>query len=90
MRHVRELTRNGIRLHLIAGFILIPAPVNPDALSCMVGVGEAFKFNKHPVLIRRNRIAFTVNEVKHHIAILIKGIEIIPVANHNLQLSSLM
>lgn len=46
MRHVRELPGNGVRLHLLAVFILVPAAFNLHLLTRPVLVGEAVYYTQ--------------------------------------------
>ena len=46
MRHVRELPGDGVRLHLLTVFILVPAAFNLHLLTRPVLVGEAVYYTK--------------------------------------------
>ena len=89
MRHVRELTCYGIRLHLIAMLVLIPAPLNQNLPAGSVLIAVSVQVHKHTVLVSRYIIAVLIHEVKDHVTVLVDGIEVIPVAYDNLQLLSL-
>ena len=90
MRHIRIFSGDGVRLDLIAVLILIPATLNHNLLACVVFISEAVKVNEHPVFIGRDIDTVLIHEVEHYIPVLVKGIEIVPVTNDNLQLLSLM
>ena len=89
MRHIRKLSGYGIRFHLIAMFVLIPAPLNQNLPAGSVLIAVSVQVHKHTVLVSRYVIAVLIHEIKDHIAVLVYGIEVIPVAYDNLQLLSL-
>ena len=89
MRHVRVLSGYGIRLHLIAMLVLIPAPLNQNFPASPVHIAVSVQVHKHTVLVCRYVIAVLIYEIKHHVTVLVYGIEVIPVAYDNLQLLSL-
>ena len=89
MRHVRELAGYGIRFHFIAMLVLIPAPLNQNLSACPVLIAVSVQVHKHTVLVSRYVIAVLIHEIKHHVTVLVYGIEVIPVAYDNLQFLSL-
>ena len=89
MRHIRELAGYGIRFHLITMLVLIPAPLNQNLPAGPVLITVSVQVHKHTVLVSRYVIAVLIHEIKHHIAVLVDGIEVIPIAYDNLQLLSL-
>ena len=89
MWHVRILARNGVRLHLVALLVLIPAAVNDNPFPCPVFIGKTVQLHKHTVFIGRNIIPVFIHEVQHHVPFLVDGIEIIPVPYHQFQFLSL-
>ena len=89
MRHIRELAGYGIRFHLITMLVLIPAPLNQNLPAGPVLITVSVQVHKHTVLVSRYVIAVLIHEIKDHIAVLVYGIEVIPVAYDNLQLLSL-
>ena len=85
MRHVRKLAGYGIRFHLIAMLVLIPTSLNQNLPAGPVIITVSVQVNKHTVLVSRYVVAVLIHEIKHHIAVLVDGIEVIPVAYDNLQ-----
>ena len=85
MRHIGIFSGNGVRFDLIAVIILIPAAVNLYLTSGSVLVREAVKVNEHTVFVSRYIGTILIHKVKYDITFFIEGIEIIPVANNNLQ-----
>ena len=69
--------------------VLIPTSLNQNLPACPVLISVSVQVNKHTVLVSRYVIAVLIHEIKHHIAVLVDGIEVIPVAYDNLQLLSL-
>ena len=85
MGHIGKLPGHGVRHHLVAGLVLVPAAVNQYQLAEAVYIGESVKVNKHPVLVGRYVVAVAVHEVKHHRSVFIYGVIVVPIAYHKFQ-----
>ena len=89
MGHIGILPGHGVRLNLVAIFILIPTAFNLNEPFGSIFVRKSVQVHKHPVLVRRDIIAVLIHEVQHYISLLIYGIKVIPIPNDNLQFLSL-
>lgn len=90
VRHIRIFPRNGVRLHLVTVPVLVPAAVDTYQFSRAVLVAVTVQVHEHPVLVRGNIIAFLVHEVQHYIAVLVYGVEVVPILYHDFQLLSIV
>lgn len=90
VRHIRIFPRNGVRLHLVAILVLIPAAVDAYQLSRAVFIAVTVQIHEHPVLVRGDIVALLVHEVQHYIAVLVYGVEVVPILYHDFQLLSLV
>ena len=85
MRHIRELTRNGVRLYDVPFIILIPRLVDNYKIAVHVTVGKAVQVHKHAILIRRDVPAVLIEEVQNNFPIIVHSIVIHPIAGNQLQ-----
>ena len=90
VRHVRIFPRNGVRFHLVAVLVLIPAAVDMYQLSRAVLVAVTIQVHEHPVLVGGHIVALLVHEVQHHVPVLVYGVVVIPVPDDDFQLLSLV
>ena len=85
MRHIRELTRNGVWLNDISIIILIPRLVDNYKIAVHVTVGKAVQVHKHAILIRRDVPAVIIKEFQNNFPIIVHSIVIHPIAGNQLQ-----
>ena len=86
MRHVRELTRDGVRLHDVPFIILIPGLLDKDIVAVNVRIAEAVQLHEHAIAIRRYIPAGVFNKVKDDVPFPIDGLIVIPIPDDQLQL----
>ena len=68
MGHVGVLARDGVGLHLVAVFVLVPTACDDDFLLVAVKIAEVIEVDKHAVGIGGDIVALSVGEVKDHVA----------------------
>ena len=74
MRHIRIFPRNGVRFHLVAVLVLIPAAVDTYQLPCAVFVAVTVQVYEHPIFVCGNIVALLVHEIQHHVPVLVNGV----------------
>ena len=90
VRHIRIFPRNGVRFHLVAVLVLIPAAVDTYQLPCAVFVAVTVQVYEHPIFVSGDVITFFVHKIQHYVAVLVNGIEVVPISDDDFQLLSLV